>query len=38
MDMLLGLHAWKRRETDWIAAAVAGFAAGAVLKVLDLVW
>jgi hypothetical protein len=29
---------WKWRATDWTAAAVAGFAAGAVLMVLDLVW
>lgn len=29
---------WKWRATDWTAAAVAGFAAGAVLMVLDLIW
>lgn len=38
MDTLLGLRSWKWRATDWTAAAVAGFAAGAVLMVLDLVW
>lgn len=29
---------WKRREPDWLVAAVSGFAAGAVLMVLDLLW
>lgn len=38
MDALLGLRSWKWHATDWVAAAVAGFAAGAVLMVLDLVW
>ena len=38
MDALLGLRSTQRHATDWIAAAVAGFAAGAVLMVLDLVW
>ena len=38
MDTLLGLRSWKWRATDWTAAAVAGFAAGAVLMVLDLAW
>lgn len=38
MDTLLGLHTWKWRATDWTAAAVSGFAAGAVLMVLDLLW
>lgn len=38
MDTLLGLRSWKWRATDWTAAAVSGFAAGAVLMVLDLVW
>jgi hypothetical protein len=38
MDTLLGLHNWKWRATDWTAAAVSGFAAGAVLMVLDLFW
>ena len=38
MDALVGQRRWKWRETDWTAAAVSGFAAGAVLMVLDLVW
>ncbi|HET8748071.1 MAG TPA: hypothetical protein VFM98_20915 [Ramlibacter sp.] len=38
MDTLLGLRSWKSRATDWVAAAVAGFAAGALLMVLDLIW
>lgn len=38
MDTLLGLRRLHWRATDWAAAAVAGFAAGAVLMVLDLVW
>ena len=38
MDTLLGLRQWKQHPTDWTAAAVSGFAAGAVLMVLDLVW
>lgn len=38
MDTLLGLRSSKWRATDWTAAAVSGFAAGAVLMVLDLVW
>lgn len=39
--MELHIHApgWARaRSTDWAAAAVAGFAAGAVLMLLELVW
>lgn len=38
MDTLLDLRGWKWRATDWAAAAVSGFAAGAVLMVLDLLW
>jgi len=38
MDTLMGLRGWRWRATDWAAAAVSGFAAGAVLMVLDLVW
>ena len=38
MELQLHLHRWERREPDWAAAAVAGFAAGAVLMVLELVW
>jgi hypothetical protein len=35
---LLHSHRWVRREPDWAAACVAGFVAGAVLMVLELVW
>ncbi|WP_137919662.1 hypothetical protein [Hydrogenophaga sp. 2FB] len=38
MDTFLGLRSWHWRAMDWVAAAVSGFAAGAVLMVLDLVW
>ena len=38
MDTLLESRAWKWRAVDWTAAAVSGFAAGAVLMVLDLLW
>lgn len=38
MDTLLSLRRPRWRATDWTAAAVSGFAAGAVLMVLDLYW
>jgi hypothetical protein len=38
MELRLNLHHWKRREPDWTAAVVAGFAAGAILMVLELIW
>jgi hypothetical protein len=38
MDTLIESRAWKWRAVDWAAAAVSGFAAGAVLMVLDLLW
>ena len=38
MELQLHLHRWERREPDWSVAAVAGFAAGAVLMVLELIW
>jgi hypothetical protein len=38
MDTLVGPRTWKWHPTDWAAAAVSGFAAGALLMVLDLVW
>lgn len=38
MELRMGLHRWEQREPDWVAAAVAGFAAGAVLMVLELSW
>ena len=31
-------HRWEARAPDWVAAAVSGFVAGAVLMVLELVW
>jgi hypothetical protein len=38
MDLHLKLSQWRRHAPDWTAAAVAGFAAGAVLMVLELGW
>lgn len=38
MEHRLHLPRWDRREPDWQAAAVAGFAAGAVLMVLEFAW
>jgi hypothetical protein len=38
MELQMQSHAWTRRAPDWKAAAVAGFAAGAVLMVLELIW
>jgi hypothetical protein len=38
MEHRLHLHRWERQEPDWSAAAVSGFAAGAVLMVLELLW
>lgn len=38
METFLGLRHSHWREMDWLAAAVSGFAAGAVLMVLDLLW
>jgi hypothetical protein len=38
VDTLVGLRSSSWRAPDWTAAAVAGFAAGAVLMVLDLIW
>lgn len=38
MELRMQLHHWERREPDWAAAAVAGFAAGAILMVLELAW
>lgn len=34
----IGLMRVRRRRVDWVAAAVAGFAAGAALMVLQLLW
>jgi hypothetical protein len=38
MELQLHLHRWERHDPDWSAAAVSGFAAGAVLMVLELLW
>ena len=38
MELHLHSHRWETRAPDWAAAAVAGFAAGAVLMVLELFW
>ena len=38
MSTVVDARRWQWRATDWTAAAVAGFAAGAVLMVLDLIW
>lgn len=38
MELRMHLHHWEHREPDWAAAAVAGFAAGAILMVLELAW
>lgn len=38
MQLRLHLHRWEHREPDWAAAAVSGFAAGAILMVLELAW
>lgn len=38
MELHMHSHHWERRLPDWPAAAIAGFAAGAVLMVLELFW
>jgi hypothetical protein len=38
MELHIGSHRWEHRAPDWPAAAVAGFVAGAVLMVLELLW
>jgi hypothetical protein len=38
MDLRLHTFHWEHRLPDWPAAAVAGFAAGAVLMMLELFW
>jgi hypothetical protein len=38
MELELHPHDWARRSPDWTAAAVAGFVAGAVLMVVELLW
>lgn len=38
MELRLRLHHWEGRSPDLMAAAAAGFAAGAVLMVMELAW
>jgi hypothetical protein len=38
MELPLRSHEWERRAPNWPVAAVSGFAAGAVLMVLDILW
>lgn len=38
MELRLHLHRGMPRDVDWFAAGVAGFAAGALLMVLELAW
>jgi len=38
MELRLPTSAWSTRATDWPAAAIAGFAAGAVMMVLETIW
>ncbi|WP_292935761.1 hypothetical protein [Noviherbaspirillum sp.] len=38
MELHMRSHRWEQRAPDWLAAGVAGFAAGAILMVLELLW
>jgi uncharacterized membrane protein YagU involved in acid resistance len=38
MELRMHPHDWERRLPDWLAATVAGFAAGAAVMVLELFW
>ena len=38
MELHMHSHRWEQRIPDWQAAAVSGFAGGAVLMVLELFW
>jgi len=38
MELHMHSHRWEQRSPDWTVAAVSGFAAGAVLMVLELLW
>lgn len=38
MELHMHTHRWVQRSPDWTVAAVAGFAAGTVLMVLELLW
>jgi|KBSSwiStaDraftv2_1062776.scaffolds.fasta_scaffold32410_3 hypothetical protein len=38
LHLVLQSHHWERRAPDWLAAAVAGFAAGALVMVIEMLW
>ncbi len=38
MELHMHTHRWEQHSPDWTVAAVSGFAAGAVLMVLELLW
>jgi len=38
MELHMHSHRWEHRLPDWVAAAVSGFVAGAVVMVLELIW
>lgn len=38
MELHMHSHRWEQRMPDWTVAAVSGFAAGAALMVLELLW
>jgi hypothetical protein len=38
MELNMHSHRWEHRTPDWTAAAVAGFVAGALLMVLEMLW
>lgn len=38
MELHMHSHRWAQRTPNWSAAAVSGFAAGAILMVLELLW
>lgn len=38
MELHLGNRRWRAHSTDWLAALTAGFLAGALLMILELLW
>lgn len=38
MELHMQSHRWESRQPDWAAGAVAGFGAGGVMMVLELLW
>lgn len=38
MELHMHPHGWDARAPDWAAAAVSGFAAGAIMMVVELLW